>query len=315
MLLQNIIDLFVADVCAGKRNETPKTYKAKLKYFTLFVTPDIDVISLPIDIFEQFKNFLINRTQKRWGAETISEPLSLFTIKTVLTTTRHFLRWAHQNNYLPTNVTKSVTIPTPPHPHPKAITIDDVDRLLKAAAGHGPKVIRYRNLSIIYMLRDTGGRIGGLVNLDIQDLELERERAYVTEKGGKSRYLYMLPTTVLVLSEWLKHRHLLEPKDHRVFTSKYHRGLSRPGIYGLLRILAQKGKLQGRYNPHSFRHAFARDALKNGGDLSRVSRLLGHSSVAVTADYYACWADEELHEFHASVSPARNLKFISPSSD
>ncbi len=315
MSVNETIDFFIADVCAGKHNETPQTYREKLRYFTNFVTPNIKLSSLNSDVFENFRNHLVNRTQKRRGSHIVSGPLSPFTIKTVLTTTRHFLRWAYQQNHISIDVTLSVSIPTPPQPMPKAVNADDVDRLLKAASEHSSQCLRYRNLALIYMLRDTGGRVGGLVTLEVGDLELERGRAYVTEKGGKSRYIYMLPSTVSTLSEWLKHRCLLEPQDYRVFTSVKHTGLTRRGIYSLLRLLAKKGNVYGRYNPHSFRHAFARDALKNGGDLSRVSKLLGHSSVAVTSDFYARWADDELHEFHSSVSPARNLKIISPTKD
>lgn len=86
-------------------------------------------------------------------------------------------------------------------------------------------------------------------------------------------------------------------------------GLTREGIYRVLGRLANVAGVRGRFNPHSFRHALARDSLRAGADLSQVSQLLGHKGVAVTADYYARWDDHELQAAHRRVSPGAKIKF------
>ncbi len=71
----------------------------------------------------------------------------------------------------------------------------------------------------------------------------------------------------------------------------------------MLERTAQRAQLRGRFNPHAFRHAFARDMLDNGADLATVSQLLGHRSIETTARFYARWSDEELHRKHQRFSP------------
>ena len=69
---------------------------------------------------------------------------------------------------------------------------------------------------------------------------------------------------------------------------------------------------RGRVNAHAFRHAWARDALQAGEDLSRVSQTLAHSTIRVTSDYYARWADGELKQAHSQFSPGATLPVITP---
>ena len=61
-------------------------------------------------------------------------------------------------------------------------------------------------------------------------------------------------------------------------------------------------------NPHSFRHAFAREYLLRGGDLASLSRLMGHASVEVTASFYAVFLVSELQEKHAKFSPIAGME-------
>ena len=78
--------------------------------------------------------------------------------------------------------------------------------------------------------------------------------------------------------------------------------LTVPGARHLIQRLARKVGVNGRVNPHSWRHAFARRCVRSGLDLSRTARLLGHKSVTVTARYYAVWDGDELAEAHARVT-------------
>ncbi|KAA3660662.1 MAG: hypothetical protein DWQ04_18775 [Chloroflexi bacterium] len=66
--------------------------------------------------------------------------------------------------------------------------------------------------------------------------------------------------------------------------------------------LAKKAGVNGRCNLHAFRHGFARGSLKNGSDLGTVSRLLGHSSIQITAEFYTRWTDSELAKRHRTFS-------------
>ena len=71
----------------------------------------------------------------------------------------------------------------------------------------------------------------------------------------------------------------------------------------MLKRRAKQAGVKGHVNPHSFRHAFARDYILSGGDLATLSQLMGHSSILVTKKYYARFNVKELQEKHARHSP------------
>ena len=297
------IEQFIAEVCAGKINETPISYRSKLKRFESWMNQK----------HYQFCDLSIRRMDE--FIQTMQcQRLSPFTIHTTMMTVRHFLKWAYQTNRLKLNF-EAMKIPHMPRPEPKAIEAQSALDLLKAASRTGEQWERARNLALLYVLRDTGGRIGAIIHADIDQLDLKRGKLFVREKGNQPHFLYLNPPTIAALCEWLKYRPQLRPKDKKLFLSQFGRGLKRNSIYSLItRIKRNAEPIQGRCNPHAYRHAWARDALTAGEDISKVARTLGNS-VRVTAEYYALWNDREVQEAHARYSPGRNLPIIKPQED
>ncbi len=81
----------------------------------------------------------------------------------------------------------------------------------------------------------------------------------------------------------------------------------------LRHMLNRRGKragVKGKVNPHAFRHGFAREYILNGGDLASASEIMGHSSLAITKDFYAMFSIEELREKHDTFSPLGNLEIV-----
>lgn len=98
---------FINDVCAGKNNETPAAYLAKLRYLERFLTEG-GYTELSQDVIDEFRTWLINRKTKIRGKKQVQGSLSPFTIRTVLTTVRHFLRWGHEQNLIPKMTIKNI---------------------------------------------------------------------------------------------------------------------------------------------------------------------------------------------------------------
>lgn len=200
---------------------------------------------------------------------------------------RRLFNWCVQRGLLRASPAAQLRKPHLPDEPPKALTRADLIRMLNASRSNP------RDYAIICFLADTGCRSGGLVGLRIGDLELERGRAVVHEKGlggqRKSRTVHMVRRTVDALRAWLEVRDL---PGRSVF------GLKASGVYQVMERTAQRGGVRGRWNPHAFRHGFARGMLDNGADLATVSQLMGHSDVSITVMFYARWCDEELHRKH-----------------
>jgi len=99
------------------------------------------------------------------------------------------------------------------------------------------------------------------------------------------------------------------PLNEMVFTSmKEDVGMNPNSVIQMLRRLKKKAGVQGRVNPHAFRHAFAREYILNGGDLASASQFLGHTQIAVTKMYYAVFLAEELRDKHSEFSPVARLE-------
>ena len=312
MHISQLIDLFIADVCAGKTNETPQAYRSKLKRFAIYMqTHTLKLKSLSREHVEDFRDQLIGQSVKRVGSQMVKGHLSPFTINTVMRTLKHFLRWAFHKGYLRRDLS-DIRITPPPMPDPKAIDADNALALMYAAARLGESWERSRNLALLYVMRDTGARLGAILNMDIDNVDLKAGKLFTRTKGDKPITLYINEPTIDSLREWLDLRPQLKPHDRKVFTTFKGTGITRSGFYSLLNRLIDAAGLRnmGRVNAHSFRHAWARDALLAGEDLTRVSQTLGHTSVRVTGDYYARWTDGELKTAHAKYSPGRHLPKI-----
>lgn len=307
-----IIEAFIVAVCAGKTNETPKAYRSKLMRFARFLEAHaITMDALTFAHIEQFRAYLHDQKVVRRGSRLTPGSLSPFTIHTVLRTVKHFLTWSRAQGHLSFDPS-SFRIAPPPRPDPKPVTAENALALFHAAARRGPDWERARNLAILYVLRDTAGRISAILRSDIDNLDLARGRLIVREKGDKPHTLYINAPTIEAIRLWLHFRPLLHPRDNTLFLSQRGTALKRSGLYSVLMRLRDTAGIQGRTNPHAFRHAWVRDALSAGEDLSMVSQTLAHSTIRTTADYYARWADGELKDAHSKYSPGAQLPIIKP---
>lgn len=216
-----------------------------------------------------------------------------------------FWRWCAEE-YKVSNPMTNIRYPKQLKPKlPKAVTAADVIKLLEACDGN---VFPKRDRAIVAFLADTGCRAAGLCSLRVQDVDLERGRAYVVEKGAKRRAVMFSDFTKHLLQEWLTER---ASDSEYVFQSRAGEQLTPNGLLQLMYRLKAKAGITGRANPHAFRHGFAREYLMSGGDLSTLSRLMGHEDVSVTASFYGVFAEDELAQAHRAHSNLLRIKMSS----
>jgi len=177
--ISDLINQFIDDVCAGKLNETPVAYRGKLQRLIQFFGAEQDARSLTSDDLDRFKHHLLSRKTKLRGTKTVKGLLSPFTTHTVLVTVKFFFRWAVEKGHIEANPAVGIKLQKPPKPKPKAIDALTVDQLLKAATKMGRPWEQARNIALILVLRDTGGRVGGLVTANFADLDLKKQRLQV----------------------------------------------------------------------------------------------------------------------------------------
>ncbi len=166
-----------------------------------------------------------------------------------------------------------------------------------------------RDRAIILTLLDTGIRVSELTGADIGDLDLEAGRLLVTGKGSKSRYVYLGRLSKKAIWRYLAERfpNKEPPSDEPLFVhmNGIHR-LTRHGVRSQLRALGQRAGIKGVY-PHRFRHTFAIEFVRNGGDIFTLQQLLGHSSLDMVRRYVAL-AEMDMEGAHRRASPADNWR-------
>lgn len=213
-----------------------------------------------------------------------------------------FWGWIVREYGLP-NAMKNIKRPRRRKPQPKALAPDDFIRLLEAT---GDNLAGIRDRALLCFLADTGCRLGGLLSLKIEHLQIDQRRAIVREKGADVRVVVFTRFTARMLARWLLVR--TAATDH-VFVN-LHTGapLTESGVTQALKRLKKRSGVTGRVNPHSFRHNFARAYLTNGGDLATLAMLLGHKDISTTTDYYAVFSEDELAELHEKFSPLNSMR-------
>jgi integrase/recombinase XerD len=215
---------------------------------------------------------------------------------------------------------------------PKAIALDQVERLLDAAgstADPDPRVLRDR--ALLEFLYGTGARISEATGLDIDDLDIAGEDPAVllNGKGGKQRYVPVGSYAVRALEAYLvRGRPSLITARGRtgggssagggtrtgggsrnsggrvqpaVFLNARGGRLTRQGAWGVLADAGERCGIDG-VSPHTLRHSFATHLLDGGADIRVVQELLGHASVTTTQIYTLVTVDK-LREVYASAHP------------
>lgn len=298
MLVQSaILDFLSARRADGRSARTVLWYEQRLDAVgrTYF---DRDVESITTNDLRSVINAL--RTQKRQLAES--------TIAGYIRAFKALFSFAEREYSLTKNPMIGIARARPSKRTPKAISIDAVKALFRYLESDD-SAYGARDRAIVAFLMDTGCRAGGLVSLADDRLELDRGRALLTEKGDRDRYVPFSPFTGALIRTWIDVR---PPGATTTFCALHpsHLGaaLTVSGLNQVTKRRAHEAGVSGRVNPHSFRHGFAREFLKNGGNLSVLSDLLGHSSTTVTTQFYAVFAADELQKMHAQFSPIRALE-------
>lgn len=177
---------------------------------------------------------------------------------------------------------------------PRAITPDEVNRLLEQPAvgdgGARPESIRDR--AMLEVLYWSGMRVSELVALDPSDLDLVAGTVRCSGKAGRSRTLPLSPRAIAAVQVYLADARprLAHDEDGPLFVN--HRGgrLTRQGFWLILKSYAQKAQIDD-ITPHTLRHSFATHALSHGAELRDVQQLLGHVSISTTQIYRQLAAD------------------------
>jgi len=203
-----------------------------------------------------------------------------------------------------TDPTVLVDSPRRPRSLPKALTVEEVERLLEAPSPATPAGRRDR--ALLEFMYATGARVAETVALSELDLDLEEGTALLTGKGNKQRLVPVGGAARAAIGQWLVDRARLRtsgPEGAAVFLSLRGRRMSRQAVWGLVRAHARRAGLDpAAVSPHVLRHSAATHMVEGGADLRTVQEILGHASISTT-QIYTRVSPRHLLEVYATSHP------------
>lgn len=232
---------------------------------------------------EAVRAFLGHLADRRYSPATMARKIA---------TLRSFYKWASKHGFADANPMTLIRTPRQSKRLPKAISLEQIEKLLSAPdAG---EALGARDRALFETLFSTGIRVSELVDLNFGDLDESGEALLVRGKGKKERLVPLGSHALLAIRHYLK----LAGSDPRftrifagdhgsapLFVNKHGGRLSSRSVRRKLDKYLRQVGLDPTISPHTLRHSFATHLLENGADLRSVQELLGHQSLSTTQIY------------------------------
>lgn len=244
-------------------------------------------------------------------------PLSASSAARCTVAVRGWHKFAHEEGVVADDVARRVRPPSQPKRLPRALSIDDMQKLLQAASISDTPV-GLRDRAILELLYGTGARISELISLDVDDVDVEPhaedENALpvvrLLGKGSKERIVPVGSYARAAVSSYLvRGRPALASAgkgNAALFLNVRGNRLSRQSAWAVITAAADRAGLGDDISPHTIRHSFATHMLAGGADIRIVQELLGHASVTTTQIYTLVTVDA-LREIYAEAHPRASL--------
>jgi integrase/recombinase XerD len=203
-------------------------------------------------------------------------------LKPVITATKKLWRQYHltydQTHYVAKEVRRALAIERPKSRTRVVARLSrDEERKLIA---HAYRVQGTRGL-LIKTLFQTRARISEFVNIKADEVFFEEQMILISKaKGGKSRYVPILPQLAQELRTYLGHRttrHLFETVQHTQYSPRR--------IQQIIKETAADAQITKRVYPHLLRHSVATTLLERGMPIEQIQKFLGHSKLETTQIY------------------------------
>jgi len=317
--------LILYKTATGKSHHTIRNYRNSYKKLLLYFADDPPFALITRDQLVAFFAWL--------QEEYVSEPdgvaprgrisLSPKTILNIHTDLSALWTWAVNEGIVEENIVRTIDPPPVEPPVIKTFTKEEIAALLKACDQSRTWKTRQttantrptadRDHAIILVLLDTGIRAQELCDIEIDDLNLGANSIKIGGKGRgrdkKERYVCIGKRTVRALWKYLTPRLKSTNGEDRLFVvcpEDDFRPMSRDILGRLLRRIGNRAGIS-KVHPHRFRHTFAINYLRNGGDVFTLQALLGHSSLDMVKRYTRM-AQIDCANAHKSASPVDNWR-------
>ncbi len=142
-----------------------------------------------------------------------------------------------------------------------------------------------RDIALIDLIYSGGFRVSEVLNLQLKDIDFNKNLVKVLGKGKKERIVPVGNKAILSLNKYLSVRKNLPAKTHFIFLNTICEKMSSNSAYYIINHRMKGITEIKQKSPHTLRHSFATHLLDNGADINSVSEFLGHNSLSTTQIY------------------------------
>ena len=325
--------IFLRTAGGGQSKHTSNTYQNGLLYFRTYLTEtqnwddETPIATLTPEMFQELPAWLLEQTYRR-SERAAPTPLAESTRSLYILAATRFLRFLVLRKQVPhfdyaeydrikEELSQATNVKDKPLAQ-KIPAVEIVNALIEAT--ETPPVVKddakpsyrrrlmlvwRRNLALIHALRSSGMRVGEVTALTRGDLDHERQGAWVTGKGRKTRFVAFDDVAWTVINIYLTERHdealMMKLAQHPLFC-RHDRSaradlrlpISPRTVQNIFKQLSEQANISQRFNlsPHSLRHYFANGLLQHSGNLALVQEALGHNDPKTTRGYTKINVDE-----------------------
>jgi integrase/recombinase XerC len=277
MKLTTAIRRFDAQLRAdGKSPLTRAVYLRDLQMFVQWARKPVDIDKITSRIVSSYL------TSEAFMQTEYGEPKAVASLNRAKSALRSFFRFLSDAGYMKHNPATLVRLARAPRKPPAVLADREINVLTKTLESDRSAIAKRDHL-IFSLFLGTGIRLGSLVALNVDDVEVTRETIQTRGKNGTSQVVFLNKRLRRLLRAYL-HNHPAKPDGPLFLSSRGGRLGARQVQLRLCHWLEKTG-ITGHYTIHTLRHTFATRIYENTGDLRLTQRALGHQRITTTEIY------------------------------
>ena len=270
-----MIDKFLEYIAVEKRysEHTLISYKKDLEGFLLFVSDTEGTRDLTKVDKKVIRNFLVHLTENHFQKRSINRKLSS------LRSFYLFLLKIGEIEVSPLESVSSLKFYAEKQIPMSEEEMAELSEILDEDTEH------FLEKAIIETLYQTGMRKAELCNLFFENVDFSSNEIKIKGKGNKERIVPISSVLAEILYKFIEIRKPLPESEIYFFVRENGKKLSEKFVYSVVNSYLSMVTFKKKKSPHILRHSFATHVLNNGAEISKVKKLLGHSSLASTQVY------------------------------
>jgi integrase/recombinase XerD len=304
--MQNLVEDFLQYLRheRGQAEHTQKTYAALLNKFTTWAAKQnlTDWKSVELKHLMAFLQYERARPLADEPKESVKR-LSSESVYLEIAALRAFYRFAETEKLLPVNVAENLSLPRRWQRLPKALTNDEITKLLEPEKPETPESLC--DQAVLELAYASGLRLAELRNLRLEQLHLDAGFINVIGKGNKERVVPVGKIAVEALNHYIEtgRPKLVTPRSPaNVFLTRRGTPFASVTLWLHIKQRVRCAGVSRNITPHMLRHSFATHLLEHGADLRVIQELLGHANISTT-EIYTHVTGNRLRDIHRKFHP------------